>query len=143
MLGRKQSIKAADILADYGNEEMLNESADVEWVNKVKVELSRLPCLNFAFLLAMGSTSHEGLCFGVALLGLPEHTQDLRTLSTLEIFHVLLRHHRWRSVPDRDDCENLGARAIQGRESLLQQQVVHLRLLHGAHNLGFGGVASP
>jgi hypothetical protein len=35
MLGRKQSIKQDAILADYGNEEMLNESADVEWVNKV------------------------------------------------------------------------------------------------------------
>lgn len=36
MLGRKQSIKVENILADYGNEEMLNESADVEWVNKVR-----------------------------------------------------------------------------------------------------------
>ena len=36
MLGRKQSIKAENILADYGNEEMMNESADVEWVNKVR-----------------------------------------------------------------------------------------------------------
>lgn len=35
MLGRKQSIKAENILADYRNEEMMNESADVEWVNKV------------------------------------------------------------------------------------------------------------
>lgn len=30
------SIKQDAILADYGNEELLNESADVEWVNKVK-----------------------------------------------------------------------------------------------------------
>lgn len=36
MLGRKQSIKV-ETLADYGNEEMLNESADVEWVNKVSL----------------------------------------------------------------------------------------------------------
>lgn len=34
MLGRKQSIKV-ETLADYGNEDVLNESADVEWVNKV------------------------------------------------------------------------------------------------------------
>lgn len=33
MLGRKQSIKE-NVLTDYG-EDMLNESADVEWVNKV------------------------------------------------------------------------------------------------------------
>lgn len=35
MLGRKQSIKGESILADYGPEESLNESADIEWVNKV------------------------------------------------------------------------------------------------------------
>lgn len=34
MLGRKQSI-GKEALADYGNEEMLNESADIEWINKV------------------------------------------------------------------------------------------------------------
>lgn len=37
MLGRKQSIKAENILADYGNEEMLNESADIDWINKVSL----------------------------------------------------------------------------------------------------------
>ncbi|XP_062711996.1 sodium leak channel NALCN isoform X2 [Aedes albopictus] len=31
MLGRKQSIKGEPILADYGPEESLNESADIEW----------------------------------------------------------------------------------------------------------------
>lgn len=35
MLGRKQSLKQDTILADYGNEDILNESTDVEWVNKV------------------------------------------------------------------------------------------------------------
>lgn len=35
MLGRKQSIKGEPVLADYGPEESLNESADIEWVNKV------------------------------------------------------------------------------------------------------------
>lgn len=35
MLGRKQSLKGDLILADYGPEESLNESADIEWVNKV------------------------------------------------------------------------------------------------------------
>lgn len=38
MLGRKQSIKLEN-MADYGNEEMLNESADVDWINKVKQNL--------------------------------------------------------------------------------------------------------
>lgn len=36
MLGRKQSLKGEQVLADYGPEESLNESADIEWVNKVK-----------------------------------------------------------------------------------------------------------
>lgn len=35
MLGRKQSLKGDQVLADYGPEESLNESADIEWVNKV------------------------------------------------------------------------------------------------------------
>lgn len=35
MLGRKQSLKGEQVLADYGPEESLNESADIEWVNKV------------------------------------------------------------------------------------------------------------
>ncbi|XP_014279974.1 sodium leak channel NALCN isoform X3 [Halyomorpha halys] len=34
MLGRKQSLKGDQTLADYGPEESLNESADIEWVNK-------------------------------------------------------------------------------------------------------------
>ncbi|GBP70250.1 Sodium leak channel non-selective protein [Eumeta japonica] len=37
MLGRKQSLKGEPVLADYGPEESLNESADIEWVNKLWV----------------------------------------------------------------------------------------------------------
>lgn len=37
MLGRKQSLKGEPVLADYGPEESLNESADIEWVNKVSI----------------------------------------------------------------------------------------------------------
>jgi hypothetical protein len=39
MLGRKQSLKAEPVLADYGPEEALNESADIEWVNMVIILL--------------------------------------------------------------------------------------------------------
>lgn len=37
MLARKQSVKGGTepILADYGPDESFNESADIEWVNKV------------------------------------------------------------------------------------------------------------
>lgn len=37
MLGRKQSLKGEPVLADYGPEESVNESADIEWVNKVRM----------------------------------------------------------------------------------------------------------
>lgn len=39
MLGRKQSLKGDQVLADYGPEEALNESADIEWVNKVSSKI--------------------------------------------------------------------------------------------------------
>ena len=39
MLGRKQSLKGEPVLADYGPEEVLNESADIEWVNMVIILL--------------------------------------------------------------------------------------------------------
>ena len=39
MLGRKQSLKGEPVLADYGQEEVLNESADIEWVNMVRMLL--------------------------------------------------------------------------------------------------------
>lgn len=41
MLGRKQSLKGEPVLADYGPEESLNESADIEWVNKVSESTGR------------------------------------------------------------------------------------------------------
>lgn len=46
MLGRKQSLKGEPVLADYGPEESLNESADIEWVNKVNSNknLSNISC---------------------------------------------------------------------------------------------------
>ncbi|XP_014211525.1 sodium leak channel non-selective protein [Copidosoma floridanum] len=46
MLGRKQSLKGDPVLADYGPEECLNESTDIEWVNKLWVRrLMRLCAL--------------------------------------------------------------------------------------------------
>lgn len=46
MLGRKQSLKGEPVQADYGPEESLNESADIEWVNKLWVRrLMRLCAL--------------------------------------------------------------------------------------------------
>ncbi|XP_027219949.1 sodium leak channel NALCN isoform X1 [Penaeus vannamei] len=37
MLGRKQSLRGEPILTDYGPDETLNESSDIEWVNKAWV----------------------------------------------------------------------------------------------------------
>ncbi|KAI4495187.1 hypothetical protein M0804_001388 [Polistes exclamans] len=44
MLGRKQSLKGETVLADYGPEESLNESADIEWVNKLWVRRLMRSC---------------------------------------------------------------------------------------------------
>lgn len=65
MLGRKQSLKGEPVLADYGPEESLNESADIEWVNKVsdhrqrpngKCEL-QIPKMPFPFLRSFLNTT--------------------------------------------------------------------------------------
>ncbi|XP_072936536.1 sodium leak channel NALCN [Epargyreus clarus] len=53
MLGRKQSLKGEAVLADYGPEESLNESADIEWVNKVWVRR----ILRFCALISLVSVS--------------------------------------------------------------------------------------
>ncbi|KPJ15141.1 Sodium leak channel non-selective protein [Papilio machaon] len=53
MLGRKQSLKGEPILADYGPEESLNESADIEWVNKVDI--------NFILIVGQIDASWVGL----------------------------------------------------------------------------------
>ncbi|XP_034827305.1 sodium leak channel NALCN isoform X2 [Maniola hyperantus] len=53
MLGRKQSLKGEPVLADYGPEESLNESADIEWVNKQWVRR----ILRFCALLSLLSVS--------------------------------------------------------------------------------------
>lgn len=54
MLGRKASLKGGEpYLADYGPEESLNESADIEWINKLWVR--RL--MRFCALVALASVS--------------------------------------------------------------------------------------
>ncbi|KAI9590564.1 hypothetical protein GQX74_008731 [Glossina fuscipes] len=54
MLGRKQSLKGGEpYLADYGPEESLNESADIEWVNKLWVRRLMRLCA----LVALASVS--------------------------------------------------------------------------------------
>ena len=35
MLGRRQSVRGEPILIDYALEDALNESSDIEWINKV------------------------------------------------------------------------------------------------------------
>uniref|UniRef100_A0A1I8PTZ5 Sodium leak channel NALCN n=1 Tax=Stomoxys calcitrans TaxID=35570 RepID=A0A1I8PTZ5_STOCA len=54
MLGRRQSLKGGEpFLADYGPEESLNESADIEWVNKLWVRRLMRLCA----LVALASVS--------------------------------------------------------------------------------------
>lgn len=54
MLGRKASLKGGEpYLADYGPEESLNESADIEWINKLWVRRLMRLCA----LVALASVS--------------------------------------------------------------------------------------
>jgi hypothetical protein len=80
MLGRKQSIKVEN-MADYGNEEMLHESADVEWVNKVSFlqffHVIRSRHKFQFFFSALGSTTYETLCPFITPLSMSQHPKDL------------------------------------------------------------------
>lgn len=116
MLGRKQSLKGEPVLADYGPEESLNESADIEWVNMVRVEMPLIaphPIIhNFPFA-AMGSPVDATVCTGVADIGLIEYAENIRTPSAAAVFHVRRRHNRYDPVFRRNDCQNAHARHIK------------------------------
>lgn len=83
MLGRKQSLKGEPVLADYGPEECLNESADIEWVNKVKQKkekLSNISILKLYFnnnILVLDKTIDEILCIGITCFSLFEYSKDI------------------------------------------------------------------
>lgn len=70
---------------------------------------------NLMYLPAMGSTADAVLRVGVALLRLPQHSQNLRAISPAEVLHVHLRCHRWVSFPGRDGGEDLSAGILQRR----------------------------
>lgn len=118
MLGRKQSIKQDTILADYGNEELLNESADVEWVNKVEnfcFYFQNTCWMLHKFFLALGSSTHEILCSCLIAVSLSQHTKDIRTISTIEVHHTLLRCFCCASLHCRNGHENFSARISEWR----------------------------
>lgn len=79
MLGRKQSIKQDTILADYGgNEELLNENTDVEWVNKVRIFIYfDVKKIKLMYFLAMGTSYDAILCSSFTLFRLPKHPKNL------------------------------------------------------------------
>lgn len=60
MLGRKQSLKGEPVLADYGPEESLNESADIEWVNKVNTDVEE-KLLALVVVVNPGNISKQGV----------------------------------------------------------------------------------
>lgn len=63
MLGRKQSLKGEPVLADYGPEESLNESADIEWVNKVNFPFR----INYPRQMQMyANLAEHELCFSLS-----------------------------------------------------------------------------
>lgn len=71
----------------------------------------------------MGSTFNETMRLGVAFLRLPQHPKNLRAISTSKVFYVRMRHQRRRFISYGDDCENFGARPLQGGEPVFLQQV--------------------
>lgn len=77
MLGRKQSIKA-DNIADYGNEEMLNESADEPLFNKVNMPSKIVFTVNLTFIfIAMDSKIDAAVCSSFAILSMPKYAKNL------------------------------------------------------------------
>lgn len=60
MLGRKQSLKGDIVLADYGPEETFNESADIEWVNKVSANSKIHVWIIFLEILFKERVSNKG-----------------------------------------------------------------------------------
>lgn len=66
MLGRKQSLKGGEqVLADYGPDEVFNESADIEWVNMVRnltIDKAKKSFNRNNKFVEMGETIDEIVC---------------------------------------------------------------------------------
>ena len=129
MLGRKQSLKGEPVLADYGPEESLNESADIEWVNKVYLNtyiFSYITLLvycnytnslticarwyqllnNYLAVAALGEKVDEILCSSIFSFCLLEHSQNIWESSTSSICYLYLRFGYHVSIHCWNDCQN-------------------------------------
>ena len=121
MLGRKQSLKGEPVLADYGPEEFLNESADIEWVNKVRKNIwkaSKLIASEYkivTFISAVGAEINEALCSCLLSLGLSEHSKDIWKSTAPSICYFRLWSRCYISFHCRNDCQNAYTRYTQGK----------------------------
>lgn len=142
MLGRKQSIKGEPVLADYGPEESFNESADIEWVNKVKQSIvitrlhqralmypSRIQYVvvtttivsdysNFC-ILEMGSSRDETMCPSKLDFCQLQHPQNVRKVPANAIHNFYFRYYCHVLVYGRNDSQNAHTWNIEGKQRLV------------------------
>lgn len=132
MLGRKQSLKGEPVLADYGPEECLNESADIEWVNKVEemknwVErwlpsFASLSHISYDYVIprnffsVMGAQADEVLRSRIAGLCLPKYTKDFRKGTSTAVCHLCVRFGGHISFYCRDDCQDAHSWHTEGQD---------------------------
>jgi len=125
MLGRKQSLKGEPVLADYGPEESLNESADIEWVNKVSEATSKnenyKSTIFWEILLPISVVGKEidaTLCSGLVSFRLPEHPENLRESAVPPIRYLHLRFDSYVFVHRWNDRQDAHTRNIKGKTYL-------------------------
>jgi len=132
MLGRKQSLKGEPVLADYGPEESLNESADIEWVNKVNgtmdwsrgkwenansksiVSLSSVLFWKLFYISVMGEKVDAILRPGVVDFRLLEHPENIWESTIPSIRYLYLRSDSHVSVYRWNDRQNAYTRNTEG-----------------------------
>lgn len=145
MLGRKQSLKGEPVLADYGPEESLNESADIEWVNKVRAKVQingekikitkEFPFFqnffeNLYMISVMGEEIDAILCPSFIGLRLFEHAKNLWESTVPSIRHLHLRSDSHVSIHRWNDRQDAYTRHTKGKIALfIEEELKYLNIL--------------
>lgn len=125
MLGRKQSLKGEPILADYGPDEVFNESTDTEWVNKVFNTTNLLNKDLIRLILAMDTSNNEIMCpfkFNFSQL---QHPQNVRKDTFYANDDVCCRRNCYISFYIGNDSENAHKRNSKGWFSLFFREIAY------------------
>lgn len=122
MLGRKQSLKGDIVLADYGPEETFNESADIEWVNKVNktiyIYVHKNKKYELHIVLAMGTAFNEDMCTSKSCFCQLQYTENFRKVSFHANDDFLCRHCSYNALYIGNDCQNAYKRNSEGKLKL-------------------------